>query len=126
MKELNLQVGQKVWSIQLGECVMEIIYDNFTYPIICRNIEGKSCSCTSDGYITEKEAYPSLFESNPFERSVDTNETIEPKLVRKQNDGWVESKAEMINALLEVSKSSPVNSIRDIAHNKLIVILESL
>ena len=126
MKELNLQVGQKVWSIQLGECVMEIIYDNFTYPIICRNIEGKSCSYTSDGYMTENDAYPSLFESNPFERSVDTNETIEPKLVRQQNDVWVESKAETINALCNICNVFTAGKIRTIAVDKLQKLLESL
>lgn len=64
--------------------------------------------------------HPSLFLSNPFERSVDTNETIEPK------QEYIENKAELINALCNVLDSPIKAALRDIAKDKLQKLLESL
>lgn len=124
MKELNLEVGQKVWSIQLGDCN---VYDKSAKLIYCSNGK-RTQSYVKDGKKFEEDECQSLFESNPFYRSVDTNETIEPKLVRQKNDGCVENKAELINALYIVAnaKDSTLFTSRKIAQDKLQKLLESL
>lgn len=126
MKELNLTVGQKCWSIQLGDCEVVEYYGNTEYPYLLRCTKGRQSLYHESFKHNKNDAYPSLFESNPFERSVDTNETIEPKLVRQQNDGWVDNKAELINALCNVIAKTPDNSFDDIVKEKLFKLLESL
>lgn len=63
----NKKVGDKMWSIQLGECKVIDINLSCEYPIICRNSDGIKSSYALDGYHWKTNAYPSLFESNPFE-----------------------------------------------------------
>lgn len=124
MKEFK--VGQKVWSIQLGDCVVESDSLEY-YPILCKNKEGMTETYMLNGKSQGLNFYPSLFESNPFERSVDTNETIEPQIVRQQNDGLVENKAELINALKSVVACEIIRSkVRIIAEDNLQKLLESL
>ncbi len=95
-KELNLTVGQKYWSIQLGECEVISIIDQ---RIRCKPIhksEVKWMEYEIDGKLSSFEFSPSLFESNPFE----------PKLVQEHKDGWIEPKgnnAELIRLLIDVS-----------------------
>lgn len=127
MKEL--QVGQKVWSIQLGDCVVVDNNVDELFPIMCKSlISDNSSFYTLDGKFSydSEDYYPSLFDSNPFERSVDTNETIEPKLVRQQNDGWVENKAELIKILYSIYMESKEIELREIAKDKLQKVLESI
>lgn len=124
MKEL--QIGQKVVSIQLGYCEVVEVRKGDMYPIICENNESIKKYYTIDGYHWKGDKFPSLFESNPFERSVDANEPIEPKLVRQQNDGWVENKAELINALVNLINSDMSENLDNIAETKLQKLLESI
>ena len=62
----KVKVGDKLWSIQLGECVVEKINSN-AYPITMSN-ETDSLEYTEDGRLYEYDAYPSLFFSRPFEK----------------------------------------------------------
>lgn len=111
MKELNLEVGQKVWSIQLGDCEVKEVNKTTRFPITCRGKDGRICGYILDGKEHENAFYRSLFESNPFD---------------KPND-MVESKAEMINAFCFIiaTNATSVNS-KVIAQEKLDKILESL
>jgi hypothetical protein len=84
MNELNLEVGQKVWSIQLGDCG---VYDKSAKLIYCSNGK-RTQSYVKDGKKFEEDECQSLFESNPFYRSVDTNET---------NNGWIRIKEDGSN-----------------------------
>ena len=122
MKELNLTVGQKVWSIQLGECEVEGIDYNLIFPVICRNNQGKSCTYTSGGYITKTDAYPSIFESNPFVAT-----TQLPPAINTLSENNPENKAELINAFCAVLDCPPLKaSVKDIAKEKLQKLLESI
>lgn len=64
----KLKVGDKLWSIQLGDCKMigRGINAKLERRIVCENINGSQVYYTSTGYQTEKDAFPSLFTSNPF------------------------------------------------------------
>jgi len=115
MTELNLEVGQKVWSIQLGECEVEGITDTHYM------IKGKSHSFyyTFEGRFEESEFYPSLFLSNPFEK----------KSVQGNKDGWVEpkeNKADLINALCRIRESFASGQILIDVETKLNKLLESI
>lgn len=123
MKELNLEVGQKVWSIQLGDCI--VINNNVDndFPIMCQSlINDNESFYTRNGKFSydSEDFYPSLFESNPFE----------PKLVQENKDGRIEpkeNKADLINALCSVLDCPPLKaSVKDIAKDKLQKLLESL
>jgi len=118
MKEL--QVGEKKWSIQLGDCMVYEIDKDSGYPIRCKNTHGSDDSYTIDGKRHINDSNPSLFESNPFKRSVDTNETIEPKL------GCVENKAELINALVNIYQECSNTELKKISETKLQKLLESI
>lgn len=115
MKELNLKVGQKCWSIQLGDCVVVDTNIDDEYPIMCKSLSGENQSFyTIDGKFSYDgdDFYPSLFELNPFES----------KLVQ-------ENKAELINYLFEISKANTISYEFDIvktAKEKLKKLLESL
>jgi len=127
MKELNLTVEQKTWSIQLGDCVVIGCNNDSLYSYKCQSVkDGVICSYTVHGKKDDSDSNPSLFDSNPFERSVDTNETIEPKLVRQQNDGWVDNKAELINALVNLINADMSENLDSIAVTKLQKLLESI
>jgi hypothetical protein len=119
MKELNLEVGQKVWTIQLGYCEVYMIDKESTFPIRCRNIYGKSATYTINGKSRFNDSFPCLFESNPFYRFVETNETIE--LSHQEN------KAELINAYCFVLATNTTSiESKNIAQNKLKNLLETL
>lgn len=64
----KLKVGDKLWSIQLGDCKMigRGINAKLERRIVCENINGSEVYYTFTGYQTEKDAFPSLFTSNPF------------------------------------------------------------
>jgi len=126
MKELNLTVGKKAWSIQLGDCVVKTIVKDFGMCFKCANKDGKIASYDAYGKYQIGDFRQSLFESNPFERSVDTTGTIEPKLIRQQNDEWVENKAELINALVNLINADMSESLDNIAETKLQKLLESI
>lgn len=133
MKELNLIVGQKVWSIQLGYCeVVDVNYGARHRKIGCRNSNGKFGCYTVYGRYCKPDFYQSLFESNPF----DKNE-IYPEKVEGE---WgicsqPESKADLINALVGFLTKKPdcfemtipiYEDCTDIAEIKLKKLLESL
>jgi len=122
MKELNLEVGQKCWSIQLGDCVVVDTNIDDEYPIMCKSLSGENqIFYTIDGKFSYDgdDFYPSLFESNPFEPKFELN-PFESKLVQ-------ENKAELINALCSVLDCPPLKaSVKDIAKDKLQKLLESL
>lgn len=138
MKELNLTVGQKMWSIQLGDCE---VYDKSAKLIYCSNGKRTQSFC-KDGKMFEEDKYPSLFESNPFEKEIKHNEGLtwrSPSLGESETGfpcernktlekvSEPENKAEMINALCSVLDCPPLKaSVKDIAKDKLQKLLESL
>lgn len=63
----KLKVGDKLWSIQLGDCKVVSIkpVETSTFPVIC-GMRDKTISYTDDGKLGRAEAFPSLFTSNPF------------------------------------------------------------
>lgn len=64
----KLNVGDKLWSIQLGDCTMRGIGLNAQLGrmIVCDNAEGLEVCYTEEGFHSKKDAFPSLFTSNPF------------------------------------------------------------
>lgn len=67
MKDLNLKVGQKVWTITEGDCTVESLTNSGSYPIeVSPEHGGQPESYTSDGRRFTKDNYPSLFLSNPL------------------------------------------------------------
>ena len=113
MKELNLTVGQKCWSIQLGECVVDAILDTERHCFRCLNLDKQELFYTKKGQIGFFDKHPSLFESNPFE----------PKLVQETVQ---ENKAELINALSIVCNVFKSGRTHILASNKLLKLLESI
>lgn len=124
MKELKLEVGQKVWTIQSGYCQLMEIDKDAEYCFVTIDKDGRRNCYNKFGKYGDNNANPSLFESNPFEhhvapndvpeRSVDTNKTI--------------NKAEMINALFNVANVDwdTNGGLVKIAREKLQKLLESL
>ncbi len=113
MKELNLEVGQRAWSIQLGDC---IVYEKFDTLYTCTGERNRKFDYYKNGRAHGGDLYPSLFLSNPFEnQSVNSNE-------------MVENKAELILALFEIMKPSweSTKSFKQIAESKLRKLLESI
>jgi hypothetical protein len=115
MNELNLEVGQKCWSIQLGEC--EVVFKDDKL-IHCTN-----GSIEKEYYLSGKmfhhDHYRSLFLSNPFEG----------KPLFKNMDGFFdpkENKADTISALLMVMEDCSDTELKKIAREKLQKLLESL
>lgn len=68
MKQLKLEVGQKVWSIQLGECEVTKINDaDSPFPYFCKSTGSLVNELYSlEGKLYEEDVVPSLFLSNPF------------------------------------------------------------
>lgn len=71
----KLKVGDKVWSIQLGDCeVLEKKPTNTSeWPIYCKNEHDNGKLYAEDGFYQKGDAGPSLFTSNPF---ADISQTI--------------------------------------------------
>lgn len=72
MKEQDFskaQVGDKMWSIDMGECeVIEIRPSRSTpYIIRIRNTKGESNSYTVNGLRMSNDNFPSLFWKKPYE-----------------------------------------------------------
>lgn len=112
MKELNLTVGQKVWSIQLGDCeVIEIANEEYGY--IVEGKDGGRYSYDKSGRYSNRHVNPSLFESNPFEQKL-VQETVQ------------ENKAELIKALANVCNVFKSGQTHILASNKLLKLLESI
>lgn len=63
----KLKVGDKLWSIQLGQCKVVSIkpVETHTFPVIC-GMRAETTSYTDDGKLGRADAFPSLFTSNPF------------------------------------------------------------
>jgi len=119
MTELNLEEGQKVWSIQLGECVVIEINKNKTYK--CKPLHESKIdwiNYESNGKVSPIEYHQSLFLSNPFEK----------KVVQENNDGWIEpkEKADTISALLMVYEDCSDTELKKISREKLQKLLESI
>ncbi len=64
--ETKFKIGQKVWSIQLGDCEVVAIYDKKDDGIVCQNKCNKTAYYYPDGKYLSKDTAPSLFSSNPF------------------------------------------------------------
>ena len=129
-----------MWSIQLGDCE---VYDKSAKLIYCSNGKRTQSFC-KDGKMFEEDKYPSLFESNPFEKGIKHNEGLtwrSPSLgeneigflyERNRNLEKVsepENKYELINSLFEISKENTISYDFDIvktAKDKLKKLLESL
>lgn len=120
MKELNLTVGQKVWSIQLAECeVIEI--NNEEYGYIIEGKYGDRYSFDKFGRYSNRHENPSLFESNPF---VATIQLPQGKTTLSENKP--ENKAELINAMCAIINTPVKAELKDIAKEKLQKLLESI
>lgn len=113
MNELKLEVDQKCWSIQLGDCVIDEIDYADKYLIKCCNLNGKKEDYSLNKKRHDDDYYQSLFESNPFDQSV------------KPND-MVENKADLINALFNVLQNSSYTDLKIIAEEKLKKLLEEI
>jgi len=61
----KLKVGDKLWSIQAGDCELESM-DAHSYPLLCANSDWGRTSYTKDGRHSIYDTHPSLFTSNPF------------------------------------------------------------
>lgn len=154
MKELNLEVGQKVWSIQLGDCeVLEIITDT-QYPIVCQDRNGNMQEYKLNGNFDNEDFHPSLFESNPFEKSNNNKKGLtwrSPGLgenetgflcERNKSIDFInleepkENKADLINALINGfsahladkynNPDDRITTINDLVYEKLKKLLESI
>lgn len=64
----KLKVGDKLWSIQLGDCEVSKKSPTNTkdWPIYCTNSYDEGESYAEDGFYQKGDAAPSLFTSNPF------------------------------------------------------------
>lgn len=123
MKELNLEAGQKCWSIQLGECEVIEPTNSMYYPYRCQSIkDGAVCSYTVYGKDEESDAYPSLFESNPF---IATTQLPQGEISISKIEP--ESKIDLINALcFVIATNETLLESKNIANRKLQKLLESL
>lgn len=137
MKELNLEVGQKLWSIQLGECEVESLNNENPrahFPVKLLSKSGAYRFYTKELKYKTIDAHPSVFASNPFaniEVKINSFESnpFEPNLVQETKDGWIEpkeNKAELINALVNLINSDMSEVLDTIAEIKLQKLLESL
>ena len=66
---VNAQIGDKFWSIQLGDCKISNIVNinpEFNYPIVLINKDGLQCSYTTKGLCNCNDMNPSLFLNNPL------------------------------------------------------------
>lgn len=63
--ETKFKRGQKVWSIQLGDCEVVEINAGWDYPIKCKTKDDYHYY-DLDGKFSGDDASPSLFSSNPF------------------------------------------------------------
>lgn len=128
MQELNLEVGQKVWSIQLGECD---VYYKSAKLIYCGNGK-RTQSYVKDGKMFEEDKCQSLFESNPFDQSVKANEMVDNEFrqfhfMPLETVSQPENKAELINALMRVFECQFLEEeTREVSETKLQKLLESL
>lgn len=81
----KLKVGDKLWSIQLGDCKMigRGINAKLERRIVCENINGSEVYYTFTGYQTETDAFPSLFTSNPF---MDNTPSVSDRYIVTESD----------------------------------------
>lgn len=79
----KLNVGDKLWSIQLGDCTMRGIGLNAQLGrmIVCDNAEGLEVCYTEEGFHSKKDKFPSLFTSNPFAEEEDPLRELKEGLV---------------------------------------------
>lgn len=63
----NLKVGQKLYSLNWGECELSRI-DNSAYPIIITLKNGNTKCFSSEGYYYNSDINPTLFLTNPFDK----------------------------------------------------------
>lgn len=63
----SLKVGDKLWSIELGECVVKKLTKSITFPIECAASLKKIEAYSNDGIYYQTNTHPSLFKCNPFE-----------------------------------------------------------
>jgi len=63
----SLKVGDRLWSLEIENCVCKDILPTHKYAIIAGNNEVRNRSYTDNGYCSIDNNYPSLFKCNPFE-----------------------------------------------------------
>lgn len=62
----DVRIGDKLWSIQLGDCEVIQISHSFTYPIMVKSVYTEAIQeYTFDGCKTQTDIHQSLFWSNP-------------------------------------------------------------
>jgi hypothetical protein len=81
----SVKVGDKLWSVQLGECDVVVVKAGTWNSIVCRNGEGNSEPYHQDGRYWSEDAAPSLYWSRP-----EITAPPKPKrMVRKEVEAWV-------------------------------------
>lgn len=60
------KVGDKLWSIQLGECEVERINESYIYVKMIKNINRVHCYTINHGRYNDNDEYSSLFLQKPF------------------------------------------------------------
>ena len=59
--------GDKVWSIQLGECEVVFISPREPYPVTVKNKSGTKARYMAKGFYQAVDASPSLFHKKPYD-----------------------------------------------------------
>lgn len=61
----GVKVGDRVWSIELGDCEVWNITEDSIWPIGCKNSKGRKKTYCFDGRLDSAHFTASLFWSNP-------------------------------------------------------------
>ena len=111
----NLVIGQKLYSINWGECVLSRL-DNSAYPIIITLKNGNTKCFSSEGYYYDSHITPTLFLTNPFEK-LNQERVIEvfENLIRGE---WVKRVLVTIKGKYAVcwNEATTIEAAKDITH----------
>lgn len=128
---MNLTVGQKVWSIQLGDCeVVSINYEN-TYPVLCMSGGVWKCKYNLQGLSNISDKHPSLFLSNPFEKvQGEKSSPIDDFVAEMKFSGplirnYTTDRAQLLTSLFNIYVDSG-DEIKKIAKEKLLILLQEI
>lgn len=126
---MDLTVGQKVWSIQLGDCEVRIIEAGKVYCV--NKLSGRSFEYFLNGKITENEVYRSLFLSNPFEKvQGEKSSPIDDFVAEMKFSGplirnYTPDRAQLLTSLFNIYVDSG-DEIKKIAKEKLLISLQEI